>query len=141
MTCSSKKEKGFIALISVILISLIMTTIVFTLNLGGFSARFNVLDSEFKEMSSSFAKSCRDIALLKLSTNSAYSPSSGGDEISLSETETEHKCTIFSIMPQGVDLLIRTRSRFQNTYSNVETLAKETGGIWSIVSSNEIAQF
>ena len=67
-------KKGFVALISAIIISVILLLIVTNLSLTGFYNRFNILDSELRERSVALAEACVDTAILKLTINSAYSP-------------------------------------------------------------------
>lgn len=76
-----KKERsgGFIALISVVIISFVLLLAATTLSFGGFYSRFNILDSESKEASDELADACIEHARLLLSLDttinniSAYS--------------------------------------------------------------------
>jgi len=76
MTALSKirtnKEKGFIALFSVVIISFVLLLIAGTLNFMGFSSRLNILDSESKERSDELANACVESARLKIALDNTY---------------------------------------------------------------------
>lgn len=141
MNNSLKTDEGFIALVSVILISLILTVVVFTVSFGGFSSRFNILDSEFKETSFFAARSCRDIALLKLSINDSYLPVGGGDDVLLSDPDDVLRCRIVSISVVGGEWVIETSAQFEKAETNLNTKAEKIGGSFSIISSYEVEDF
>jgi len=60
------KQRGFIALMSAIVISVLLLAITLSLGFSGFFTRFNILDSESKERSSALAEACGDTAILNL---------------------------------------------------------------------------
>lgn len=136
-----KKNHGFIALVSVIIVSLILTVVVFALSFGGFSLRFNILGSEFKEISFFSAKSCRDIAILKLSVNNSYLPRLGGDDIFLSDSKDGLTCKIVSIFLQGGETVVETSAEFEKARTNLRTSTLKINGNYSIVSSYEVINF
>jgi hypothetical protein len=68
-----KKNAGFIALISSIIISAILLVIITGLNLNEFYTRSNILDSELKEKSVALAEACADTAILRMVNGSSYS--------------------------------------------------------------------
>ncbi len=79
-----KTNRGFMALISVIIISAILLLVATSLSSSSFYGGFNVLDSELKERSSALAEACIDTAILRLANNPSYNPtdeyiSLGGD--------------------------------------------------------------
>jgi hypothetical protein len=63
---------GFVALMSVIIISAILLLIASTLSLSGFYSRYNILDSELKERSSALAEACIDQGLLLIANNTSH---------------------------------------------------------------------
>jgi hypothetical protein len=65
-------KDGFIALISVIIISFVLLSMTITLNFSGFSGRFNIFDSESKERSDQLADACIASARLTLALNNTY---------------------------------------------------------------------
>lgn len=64
-----KHPRGFIALMSVIIISAVLLLVVTTLSFTGFYSRFNMLDAELKARSAAAADACADTAILKLAQN------------------------------------------------------------------------
>lgn len=138
MIILKKKESGFIALVSVIIISLILTVVVFALSFGGFSLRFNILDSEFKEISFFSAKSCRDIALFKLSTNDSYLPRPEGDVVFLSDSEDGLSCMIVSVSLEGGETIVETSAEFEKARTNLRTRAEKVSGYYFVLSSFEV---
>jgi len=104
-----KTNSGFIALISAIIISAILLIIVTNLSLNGFYSRFNILDSELKERTSSLAEACADTALLKLANDSAYV---GGESVTVPGGGT---CTIDLTIANNPRTFI-TRANYNNIY-------------------------
>ena len=68
-----KKQNGFIALMSVIIICAILLLIAGALSFAGFYSRYNILDSELKDRSSALAEACVDQTLLKIAVDPSYS--------------------------------------------------------------------
>jgi len=125
-----EKNSGFVALISVIIISAILLLIATSLSFSGFYARYNILDSEFKKRSSTIAEACVDVALLKLTTDTSYNPTNtivavGGDS-----------CTIQSITTSGTNKTIYTRSSYKNYITNLKVVVNITN--FSVVSWEEL---
>lgn len=67
-------HRGFIALMSVIIISAILLVVILGGNLIGFYSRFNVLDAESKARSSALADACADILLFQLYSGATIVP-------------------------------------------------------------------
>ena len=128
----SKKE-GFIALMSVIIISAILLLVAVTAGLTGFYSRSNILDAEFKERSVALADACVDQALLQIAINPSY----GGDTtVTLSDKD---QCYIGPVPPGSGIKTFKTQAIFQNAYTNLE-ITIDTSDI-SIVSWKEIPNF
>ena len=68
----TKNERGFIALISVIILTAILTVLIFTTSVAGFFARFDALGSEFKRVSLGLSEACSNAALLKIAEDYDY---------------------------------------------------------------------
>lgn len=64
--------RGYIALISVIIISLILLALTMTVSAQGYFTRFNGLDREYKRVSLGIAESCVNAALLKVGQTPVY---------------------------------------------------------------------
>lgn len=61
-----KCNRGFIALISTIIISTILLVVVVAGSMTGFTTRFNMLDAESKQRSAALADACVDVLLFRL---------------------------------------------------------------------------
>jgi hypothetical protein len=81
-----KPARGFIALISAIIISTVLLAVAATLDQGVFFARFDGLNGEYHAIAAHLADGCIETALLKLrddydytvEDDSAYDPAQGG---------------------------------------------------------------
>ena len=74
-------RRGFVALISATLMSLILVGLAVTSATAGFFSRFNVLSVEFKHIADGLTESCANAALLKISQDYTYAPSGGGEVV------------------------------------------------------------
>ncbi len=106
----AKQDRGFIALITAVIISAILLLISINLSLTGFYSRSNILDFELKETSSNIAEACVDVAILKIINNSNYSPADESVNIS------ENKCIIESV----TDNLVIIKSDYKNYITKLE---------------------
>lgn len=77
------QKRGFIALMSVIIISVMLVSQVFMVSKGGLSVRLDVLNSEHKTISKTLATSCVEAAIIKLNQNYYYLTSVDGEVISI----------------------------------------------------------
>ena len=112
---NKKRNKGFIALISAVLISVILLLIATNLSLTSFYGRSNILDSELKERSSALAEACADTALLKLANNRNYVLVAADHNIVVGTG----RCDIFSLSPNPPrtgNITIITKANYNNTY-------------------------
>lgn len=66
------QPRGFIALMSAIIISAILLIVATTGGLTGFYERANILDAELKDRSAATADACADQALLLIANDSTY---------------------------------------------------------------------
>src|SRR5260221_6266642 len=89
------KQKGFIALMSAIIISVLLLAITLSLSFSGYFTRFNIVDSESKERSSALGESCGDAAILKLISNKDYVLTASDHAIPVGTDA----CNIYSISP------------------------------------------
>lgn len=105
----SNQQRGFMALISTIIISVILLSMAVSLNLTNFYTQSNMLDAEFKEISFNLAESCTQIALLKLIKNPSYHPD---NEVASINGNT---CTIISINTG----IIETSADYKNYSTNL----------------------
>lgn len=108
-------NKGYIALTSIIIVSILSLTIVLSMNFSGFFNRFNILDSEFKETSFALAEACANKALLKLAQNSSYL---GNENINVGF----NTCSILAIENNGSQKIIKTKAQIKNAVSNLKVV-------------------
>ena len=106
------KNNGFIALISVIVVSAILMLIAVTLSLNQFYNRYNILESEFKERSTSLAEACVDNALLELANDINYLGNA------TSTIYGNDKCYTGNVTTSGSQKVFKTRAIYQNSHTN-----------------------
>jgi len=127
-----KNQKGYIILISVIVISIILMAVALALSGNVFSIRSNMLDAEFKKTSKGLAEACAETALLKLKQNNTYD---GNENIAVGNQQ----CSILAIETEGNQKIIKTTANFQNFVSNIKVIAVLPDA--SIASWQEVANF
>lgn len=106
-------QKGFIALISSIVMSAILLLITTTLSLSSFFTRFTILESEYKEKSSALAEACVDSALVKIALDNAYSPSNETVQFG------NNICLINGVTTISGQKTIATQGNYQESYTNL----------------------
>jgi hypothetical protein len=137
-------KRGFVALISVIVISAVLLVLVFTLGIASFFNRFDTLDTESKRVSMALAEACASIAMLKLAQHPNYTPMSAGDCESVSDIcgvrGATRICKICSVKQSiGGMYTIVTRSVFGSAYSNLQITGFLTAANFSVSSWRELA--
>ncbi len=128
------KQSGYIALVSVLIISGLLVMALCTVSMSGFFSRFNILNTEFKEMSASLAESCINTTLLKLAQNISY----GGNETIL---VVDQSCTIRSVVPGSISgqLIVESQAIVEHAYTNLRATINSND--FSIISWQEIPTF
>ncbi len=131
---SNKKyfHSGFIALISVIVISAVLLAVASSLSLRGIFTQSNVVDSENKKVSHALAQICLDTAVLKLQQDENYS---GGEVLS----QELGFCSVCPISKVAGVYTIDTRSIIQNAFTNLEM--KINSSDYSIQSVQELPTY
>ena len=120
-----QSKNGFIALITVIIISAILLGLASAANTAGYFNRFTALDAEYKRTAFARAESCSNVELLSLAQNYAYAPAPNTPVALVGST----KCTINSITDVGPALsssrtvLITTSATYGEAFSTVEVEA------------------
>lgn len=108
-------SRGFVALMSAILISAILLVLIFTLNISSFFNRFNVFDSENKRVSLGLAEACVNVGLLRIGQGAATTgcvPVEGSNCAT-----TDKKCTIDSVdLTQNI---VRTSAVYQGAFTHL----------------------
>ena len=99
-------ESGFIALMSVIIISFVLLFAVFSIGQRGIASRFLLLDLERKIQSEELAKACVQIAIIGVANDSLYAVSAASD---IEQTVDDGIfCYIHSVTPSGGQSIIET---------------------------------
>lgn len=125
----SDNQSGFMALMSVIIISVLLLIIAVTIGMTGIFGRFNVLDSESKERSLALAEACADTAILNLARSQPQlTPVLVGLD----------SCEIVSVTSQGTGNIIQTRAIINKSYTNLIVVIDSD---YDIVSWREVANF
>lgn len=128
-------RKGFVALITAIILSLILIIITVTLNQSGFFTRSIILDSEYKERSVGLAEACVDVVILKLASNPAYD-GVGEPDISIGSD----KCSIRPIAyPSPSERRIETRAKLNGATTNLCVIVNKDN--LAVLSWNEVPSF
>lgn len=122
--------RGFVALMSVIIISVILLLYVFGLGALSFFARFDSLDSENKRISLGLAESCVSAALLKIAQDSTYAPAASGDSVTVSGGT----CKICS---GTTNTSVLVRAKHNGTYTNIRATMAVANGTYTISSWSE----
>jgi hypothetical protein len=113
-TTYSKGQRGFAALFSVIVISLMLLLAVVALGQWGIAGRFMLLDLERKAQSESYARACVDAARISVANDPAYAVSN------FRLTVGSGDCLIADVAP-NTPLAGETRIRATSTVSKSHT--------------------
>ena len=133
-----KNQRGYIALISAIIISAVLLMIVFTTSFTNFFARFNILDSEYKKISVGLAEACMDTAILELAQDPDWQPAAGGMSVVVEGAKT---CKICRVGENGLQRTIYTQAMYQKAYTNLVALVSPAGGTITIDSWQEAPDY
>ena len=121
------KKRGFIALMSVIILSAVLLGMAATASTAGFFARFSALDREYKKSADALANSCANVALLNLAQNYAYAPT-----LPVTVSLDIGTCTIQSVTTLGTPqassrtVLVTTSASYKQAFSTIEVQATIT---------------
>lgn len=111
-THNLKLDSGYIALTSVIIISLLLITVSAALSSANYFSRFNILENEYKSKSYGLAESCVDFAVSRVIADSGYA--GGNEQINVGSDN----CTVVSVSA-GYPKNIVTQAVYQKSYTNV----------------------
>lgn len=128
-----KSRGGYIALISVIVLTAIILVIVFTLGLGSFYGRMDILGSDFKEQSQALSEACLETARLNMLSDPEYA---GNENVTVGSST----CFIGAITSSGTaHKLILTEGMHQNSYTSLRTTINASSG--AIVGIEQLKDF
>ena len=127
-----KNKKGFVALMSVVMMSIVLIAFAVLVARASFWARFDLLARENKKISLALAQGCIDSALLGLAR---------GENIALPvqvNIEDLKKCEITEIVNISGDIWrITTRAAWKNSFVNLKAVAEAKNGEFTIKSCKE----
>ncbi len=126
----TKYQAGYIALSSVIIISLLLVTITAALSLVSYYSRFNILESEYKQRSVALAQSCVDYAFSQLVVNPNYS---GNECLNFSS----NNCKVVSVTAGSYPKTIQSQAQYEKSYTNLSIV---TNSSFQIQSWQELPQ-
>jgi len=135
----SHHQRGFIALISAVIISAVLLALMTTAGLAGFWARFDALGSEEKAIARGLADSCINVALLALATSSdpaRYAPSEQKVVVGVSAHGDLLTCTIKDVVHAGQNVTVEAYASSQGSFSAVSATATLPPGV-RIISWSE----
>ncbi len=116
-------ERGFIALVSALIISVVLLSIVIVSGMGSFYARMDALGKEQAAQARSLASSCVDVALLALATSTqplAFIIS--GRRVNIDEPKGE-TCIIDTLTAGTATVSIHTHASVGSSYSSISAAA------------------
>lgn len=126
-------NRGFVALISTIIISAILLLVIASSGLVSFYSRYNTLDAELKERSNAAADACADEALVQLAQDPGYA----GGVLSLNSLD---QCRIGKITSVGANTQFEVQATSSQTAVTNLKIVFDPSDV-SIVSWQEIAVF
>ena len=136
--CNHTFQRGYSALISTLLLSAILSVLVFSASANAFLSRQNTTASEQYLQAIQLANSCASVALVNLAEDTAYSPKVGGDLISV----LPHiSCYIDSVTLAGNSATVHTHARVESSHAFVEvaaTIDPSSTTVVTILNWNEI---
>jgi len=112
MSFHNKNEKGYIALVTAIIITVIITLVSFVSSNLSFLGRFDTQFLEFKDQSRALAQSCLDHVKLK----SAIGFYAGNETI----TVGTYTCQILPVQTSGSSRIVQVRGTVNNVTTNLE---------------------
>ncbi|KND51011.1 MAG: hypothetical protein AB202_01210 [Parcubacteria bacterium C7867-007] len=119
----SYRKNGYIALLTAVILTAILTATAFAVGTSTFLARSDVLEHQQYLQAQHYARSCVYVALYALAKDYSYQPETAGAVVSLSPHTT---CVIHSVHRGSTEVLIRTSAKIHRTRSTIEARATAT---------------
>lgn len=129
-----RSDRGFVALISAIIISAVLLLVIAASGLTTFYSRFNILDFELKERSNAVADACVDEALLQIAEG--IDPS--GAVLSLSQNPPD-QCRIGTVTGSNQQTFKVQATSSDTAVTNLQVTFDTSN--FSVVSWQEIPTF
>ena len=125
-----KNQRGYLALLSAIMISAVLIIISISISTTSFFSRFNVADTEYKKRSKALAEACIDQGLLKYALDPGYT---GNNEVVNVGSDT---CKVVSVASFGSNVIVQAKGEFQKAVTNIRV--EVDSGSFALVSWEEI---
>ena len=106
------KNRGFIALMSAIIISSILLVVVVAGSLNGFTTRFTLLDAESKQRSEAAVDACADTILSRLASDSTYA---GPETVAVGSDSCQ---VVGALNPSGNPRVFKVQAVVSRAYSD-----------------------
>lgn len=122
MIQNKSSKKGFIALVSVILLSFVFITFAVSIGVSGFLGRSNQLETEYKEQSIASAEACVEKAIADLV---AENPTTG----TITFGSGAFSCTVVSITadtPSAGETTVKAQGVHNDSYTNLVVVVDST---------------
>ncbi|OGG47609.1 hypothetical protein A2761_00070 [Candidatus Kaiserbacteria bacterium RIFCSPHIGHO2_01_FULL_51_33] len=119
-------QSGFIALISILIISFVLFYAVVSVSQRGIASRFLLLDIERKAASEKLAESCVQVVLIAVINDPSYIVLSSSP---VSVPVGPDMCTIYSVSPSGAQSTIETKAVVSGATTNLRVIADNTTGV------------
>jgi hypothetical protein len=116
-------SRGFIALISIIIISVMLLATTLSLAQFGIASRYFILDLENKRASEKLAEACVHIARIQTYNDPEYEVSSP-----ISYPVGESTCSVYSINSVGDDTTIEAQAQSGDSITNLHVVVDNTNG-------------
>jgi len=113
LTAKRSKESGYLAITVALIFSLIALFVSLSLGTRTLLARLNRMEYLNKKIALALARSCDDVALLRLRQNPAY----GGNE---TVKVGGYQCTVFPIENVPPNQVIKTKAAVQRATANIK---------------------
>jgi len=123
------QNRGFVALMSVIIISAILLIYVYLLSASSLLERFDALDGENKRESLALAEACVNAGILKMA-QSDYS----AQTVTVDASDPKKVCEVCSLDPSGSVL---TRARYNSSYTNLVVTVDTSQGTYPVTAWQE----
>lgn len=114
----TNREGGYIALISVIIMSAFMIALTVAVSQAGYLSRFSILHGEFKDVSTAYAEGCVRSAAAYMANQPGYIPPSGGELV----TVGSGGCRICSAVISGAQRTVQVRASYQGAVTNLTVI-------------------
>lgn len=138
----TKYQRGFVALMSVIIISAILLMYVFTLGISSFFNRFDVLDGENKRTSLGLAEACVSASMLRVAkgtpANNVCINSPGG---ACGGSDPQKVCKICRTVSSGGFATTTTHAVWNGSYSTLQVVFDTTPGSFKVTNWRELSTF